>query len=255
MICSGCGKWNAIDAKYCQYCGKSLNPSSFRINEYLKDNFHLFVIFGVFGGLSVYLSNFLNEINKSSELSKKIIVNLGIFEINYLAYGIGCSILLMIMIAGVLIYKAYYVPKEKIPLIYLTGWGAIERFAFTIPFIILVIGLIGYILNFFYDEMVLVFSPTFFLYGIVFVFILLTFVRDRYQMNGKNLFLSTLGFWILAGILVMISLQLKNTPIISTTIYSFATGMGQGVIPGFLFSIIVWIDEWRKSRSTDGNRG
>jgi hypothetical protein len=202
----------------------------------------------VFGGLSVYLSNFLKEINESTDLSKKLIVNLGIFKINYLAYGIGCSILLMILIAGVLLYKAYYVPKDQIPLIYLTGWGAVERFAFTIPFTVLIICLSGYILNFFYDELTLVFSPTFFLYGIVFVFILLTFVKKRFQMTGKILFLSTLGFWLLAGILAAISLQIKNIPIISTPMYSFATGMGQGVIPGILFSIIVWFDEWRRSK-------
>jgi len=202
----------------------------------------------MFGGLSVYLSNFLIEINKSPEMSQKIVIKSGILSINFLEYGIGCSILIMILISIVLLRRAFDAPKNQIPIIYLTGWSAIERIAFTIPFLILVIGLSGYIYNFYYNELNLTFSGIFFLYGFVGYFAILFAIRKRYHLTAKIFFLAVIGIWIVAGIAATISISMKEIPIISNPLYSFAIGMAQGVIPGILASIAFWIIEWNKNR-------
>jgi len=66
--CGSCGGVNSDDEIYCDYCG-ALLPSIYGINRYIKENFQLFTIMGVFLALSFYLTNFLLSMqNKSSDI-------------------------------------------------------------------------------------------------------------------------------------------------------------------------------------------
>jgi predicted membrane protein len=75
-------------------------------------------------------------------------------EFNALKLGVSSSLLLLLLIATMIVIKAFSYPKkEKIPLFFIIGPGAIWRLSFSIPFIILNLGLTYYLYKSFSTEL------------------------------------------------------------------------------------------------------
>ena len=84
MICPNCVREINEDSSFCKFCGYKINGCN--IIDFLKEYFQIFVIIGVFGALSLYLSNFAglsekNVILKFGSLLCLVIVILLSFEL------------------------------------------------------------------------------------------------------------------------------------------------------------------------------
>jgi hypothetical protein len=67
--CKNCGGLNSNSEYFCDYCSAELpRDKIFTIKEFLDENYHLFTILGIFGGLSFYLTN-LALTSKEHDLS------------------------------------------------------------------------------------------------------------------------------------------------------------------------------------------
>lgn len=154
MICDHCGNWNYLDSKFCRFCGNLLDHKDFSLYHFFITNKDFFIIFGVFGALSLYLTNFFGDsLGGSLVGSNKYSIGIGIFNLNLSNLAIASALFLVIVVCLLLIFEAIKIPKyQGLFNSYLLEKGSIQRLIFLIPFSILIIGIVGYIYFSFIDE-------------------------------------------------------------------------------------------------------
>ena len=147
-FCENCGGLcdysTTLSPKICDKCGvKKNNDSDFNLKQFLTDNSSLFVIFGVFIALSVYLTQFISSF-------KNNLIPLKIFNtpVNYIEISIGSSLLIAFIILllilnelnkGNLFERYFNFLSDYMPNFPL---GMLIRYLFIIPFLILISGIL-----------------------------------------------------------------------------------------------------------------
>jgi hypothetical protein len=230
-----------MDANYCQKCGNVLKFDPFRLTKFFLTNKDLFIVFGVFGAFSLYLTTFLTDSQKIP-VTFDYTIQIGTFPFNYLKFGIASCLLLLLILGLLIIFQAFETPPSRRKLLYyISGTGSIERFVFIIPFIFFLFGISEYLYSTFNSEIGLIIPIFSAVAGYCAFFILL---REMINAFGKSL----KAFFIISFILSMIvgTAQQIATPLIPSTslllntIFTYNMMFGQGIGLLLLFSF-AWL--------------
>jgi hypothetical protein len=253
MICDQCGSWNSLDSTYCGKCGHLLDRSKFSIYHFLIQNRDLFVIFGVFGALALYLTTFLNSklecsTNLNSTANNTSIgisgfsIVIGPYNYNLLHLAIASSLFLALIVSCLLILKAIEVPKGQ-PFLqsYFISDGSLERLVFLIPFAILIFGILGYMISSYYSEI----NQIAVIYGYFFGFLAWVFVMVfLFKKLGASWKITIISFvlWAIAGVIMNLLIpKIPSDIIFLNGLFTFDIIFGQGIAFFCLASIPILI--------------
>lgn len=99
--CPCCGKQYNDAVVSCKDCGSTLSDR-FSFKGYLKSNFQLFVVLGVFGALAFYSSNFTSKLNQPSSISATLSdsseISSALTELVLQLWAIICFVLIFVVI-------------------------------------------------------------------------------------------------------------------------------------------------------------
>jgi len=167
----------------------------FSLYDFFVREKDLFIIFGVFGALSLYFTNFLNDDNKI-EYSFKF----SNFEIHFLNLAISASLLLFIILSSIIVMRAFNVKGYKgFVISYIIKKGSIQRLFFIIPFIILIFGVFMYVYNQYLNEINQIGVIFGFFFGLFFVLIIAKEIVIKIGIKWLILSLIFFGFWVITA--------------------------------------------------------
>jgi hypothetical protein len=235
MFCTHCGKWNYLDSNFCRYCGRDLKTGSFHISHFFVENKDLFLIFGLFGGLALYLST-LGTAQGSAE---EYIFEIGIFKINFLKLAIASSLILVIILGALIVIKSIEMPMGKRGVFqYFVEKGSFHRIIFLVPFVLLVIMIGGFVYHSFKDEL----SPIFVIYSALLgyggMIILTVRAMMRFGKKVSVMLILTFPLALICGILHQYLLpSIPSDNIFFNSAFVFNLYFGQGAQILFIVSL------------------
>lgn len=239
MICPYCSEWNCMDANYCHKCGNDLKSDHFRLNKFFTLNKDLFIVFGVFGAFSLYLTTFLNG-NTFSTAKVDYSFTIGEFVFNYIKFGIAACLLILLILSIIIILQAIQVPPNKRNIIYYTtGTGSIERLLFIIPFTFFIFGISAYLCSTFYGEIGVIIPIFSFVLGFCVFFILIGEILKTYGKSLKVFLIVSFVLTMFVGYNQQTLLpKLPSTNILLNSFVAFNAAFGQGISLVFIFSVL-----------------
>jgi hypothetical protein len=158
--------------------------SNFQIDAFLKENYELFAIMGVFGALSVYLTNLSADSNTLSATGDAFIIQI----------GIASSFILFILVSFVIFWKA----REKIrdmspPNVSLkTVIDNSKLVLFTVPFYMLIAAIAYYVIDAFSKHLEIVFGMIIFMLGAISSFGFLSMMDNKVKSKVLYIFIGPL---------------------------------------------------------------
>lgn len=252
MICENCGNWNSIDANYCNKCGKFLDKSSFSLHNFFTSSKDFFIIFGVFGALSLYLTSFLNgngqltQTNSSIDSqSNQYVYKFFIYDFHFLNLAITASLFLLLLVSVLIIIQAIQNPKDEgILKTYIVNKGSLQRLIFLIPFTVLIIGILGYLYFAYIDEINQIGVLFAYFFGFIAAIYLAIILKRRLKNSYGKMAAIFFVFWLLAGIInFLLTPYIPSSALFLNAIFLFNLLFGQGVSLFCIFTILFLIYE------------
>ena len=228
-----------MDANYCQKCGSDLKYDPFRLSKFFVLNKDLFIVFGVFGAFSLYLTTFLNG-NQGSSTITNYSIKIGEISLNFMNFGIAACLIILLILSLLIIIEAIQAPPEKRNLIYYTtGKGSIERILFIIPFIIFIFGISGYLYSRFTGEIDIILPLISFVLGFCVFFILIRQIIIECGASLKIFFIVSFILTLFVGYNQQTLLPIMPSKnILLNMAFAFNLSFGQGIGLTFIISIL-----------------
>ncbi len=159
-----------------------------QIGVFLKENYHLFVIIGVFGALSIYLNTM--GIKTTPTVS------------TMLQIGIVSSLFLFVLVSGIIFFNALKSHGDgPIPLSFFIPptIGKLVRILFIIPFFLLVLAISYFVVNTFPEASNVVLGVILLFIGIM-VFFVILWLMDHFNFKNRIVFVVLLFLAVVSGL-------------------------------------------------------
>ena len=172
---------------------------SFQVEDFLKDNYPLFTIMGVFGALALYL--------QSISPPNRLI---------YIDIGVASCLILFILVSGLILRRAIDKPSE-------TLIDTIFRFLFIISFITLLLIIIYHAFTTYPEPLELFSYILAYVFGIILPIGILRPVEEK--AADKNIYILVPFFMLVISILIFYLAANPIYPYFQLMIFSFSTGL------------------------------
>ncbi|MHC1582222.1 MAG: hypothetical protein ACXQT5_04395 [Candidatus Syntropharchaeia archaeon] len=211
--------------------------NDFQIGVFLKDNYHLFVIIGVFGALSIYL----NTMDLKNTPTVSIMLQIGIVS----------SLFLFVLVSGIIFFNALKSHDGPIPLSFFIppSIGKLVRILFIVPFFYWYIAISYFVVNTFPGPSNVVFGYTLSWVAVMVFFVLLAIIEPKLKNKRfAGIFVLLLFLAVVSGLGNYYATKYDFVPVAF-----FCSSLASGSVIGLIIIPIAYFYEKYKIKKGNSN--